>query len=103
MMMLKREMIDAIASRLWSNSSDARAYVYRYLFNSLQALSEAVPPRIASALCSRLKAGDADLHGYLSFAPPWDEAIWPEELKKAYSSFQAKEPTKDSEDDDIPF
>jgi len=50
-----------------------------------------------------LKAGDTEVHGQLEFAPPWDESIWPEELKKAYSSFQAAEPSKGFEDDDIPF
>lgn len=102
-MTLKREMIDAIAGKIWSRSSEELAYVFRYLFNSLQNLSEAVPPRIAAALCSRLKAGDADVHGQLAFAPPWDEEIWPEELKKAYSSFQVREPARDFDEDDIPF
>jgi uncharacterized protein (TIGR02391 family) len=101
-MMLKNEMLDAIASKIWSSSSEERAYVFRYLFNSLQNLSETVPPRIATALCNRLKIGDTEVHGQLEFAPPWDEGIWPEELKKAYLSFQASEPAK-SFDDDIPF
>lgn len=102
-MTLKDEMIAAIASKLWSSASEERAYVFQYLFDSLEALSKTVPPRIASALCSRLKAGDTEVHGQLEFAPSWDERIWPEELKKAYSSFQAAEPSKGFEDDDIPF
>jgi hypothetical protein len=101
-MTLKDEMIGAIASKLWSSAAEERAYVLQYLFNSLGELSKTVPARIASALCNRLKAGDSDIHGQLDFAPPWNENIWPEELKKAYSDFQAAEPSKGF-DDDIPF
>lgn len=102
-MSLRDEMIGAIASKLWSSTSEERAYVFQYLFNSLGHLSGTVPPRIASALCSRLKSGDAEVHGQLEFAPPWEESIWPEELRKAYASFQTAEPSKGFEDDDIPF
>lgn len=101
-MTLKDEMIGVIANKLWSSALEERAYVFQYLFNSMEELSNTVPPRIASALCNLLKAGDSDVHGRLMFASPWDENIWPEELKKAYSSFQAAEPSKDF-DDDIPF
>ena len=47
-MILKNEMIAAIASKIWSRSSEERAYLFRYLFNSLQNLSEAVPPGISA-------------------------------------------------------
>lgn len=101
-MTLKNEMIEAIAIKIWSRSEEERAYVFRYFFNSLQGLSETVPPRIATALCGRLKAGDGEIHAHLAFAPPWEEELWPEDLKSAYSSFQASESAKDF-DDDIPF
>lgn len=100
---LKDEMIQAIASKLRSSASEERAYVFQYLFSSLQSLSPTVPDRIASALCNRLKSGDADVYSELQFLPPWDESIWPEELRKAYSSFQAAEPAKSFDDDDFPF
>lgn len=102
-MTLKNEMIAAIVSKLWSRASEERGYVFRYLFNSMKNLSETVPARIALVLCNRLKAGDAEVHGQLELAPPWDESIWPEDLKKAYSSFQPAEPTIAFDDDDIPF
>lgn len=102
-MTLKDEMIGVIASKLRSSVAEERAYVSEYLFNSLKDLSRTVPARIASALCSRLKAGDSDIYDQLEFVPPWNENIWPEELKTAYSSFQAAEPSKDFDDDDIPF
>lgn len=101
-MTLKNEMVSAIASKIFSGVED-RAYVFRYLFNSLQNLSNTIPRQIVYALCSRLKAGDTDVHEQLGFAPPWDEDEWPEELKKAYSSFKASEPTNAFDDDDIPF
>lgn len=101
-MVLKEEMIEAIARKLWSSASEERGYVFRYLFSSMQYLSETMPPRVASALCNRLKAGDEEVYGQLEFASPWGESTWPEDLKKEYSSFQAAEPANDF-DDDIPF
>ncbi|MFT7193679.1 MAG: hypothetical protein ACI8U1_001308, partial [Rheinheimera aquimaris] len=101
-MTLKDEMLGVIASKIWSRSSEERAYVFRYLFNNLPDLSPMVPERIASALCSRLNAGDVEVHGLLGFLPPWDEVNWPEKLKNAYSSFKTAEPVKDS-DNEIPF
>lgn len=101
-MTLKDEMIGTIASKIWSRSPEERAYVFQYLFNNLQDLSQIVPERIASALCSRLKAGDVDVHGQLGFLPPWDEVNWPEKLKDAYSSFKTAEQVKGF-DDEIPF
>jgi hypothetical protein len=100
---LKDEMIGAVASKLWSSAATERAYVFRYLFHSLQTLSETVPPHIASALSSRLKAGDKYVHMALGIDPPWGESVWPEELKKAYASFNDAEPTNGFEDDNIPF
>jgi len=41
-MTLKDEMITAIASKLWSSASEERAYVFQYLFHSLEALSKTV-------------------------------------------------------------
>jgi uncharacterized protein (TIGR02391 family) len=101
-MTLKDEMIGTIANKLRASASEERAYLFQYLFHSLEDLSKTVPERIASALCSRLKAGDADVHDELAF-PPWEESIWPEELKNAYSSFQAAEPANGFDDDDFPF
>lgn len=101
-MTLKSEMVRTITSKIFSGAED-RAYVFRYLFNSLHNLSDTVPRQISSALCSRLKAGDTEVYEQLGFAPPWDEDKWPEDLKKAYSSFKASEPIKTFDDDDIPF
>lgn len=101
-MTLKNEMINAIASKICSRSSEERAYVFQYLFLNLQNLSQVAPERIASALCIRLKAGDADIYGQLAFLPPWDEVNWPKKLKDAYSSFKAAEPVEGC-DDEIPF
>lgn len=98
-MTLKNEMIEAIAEKLWSTSSEERGYVFRYIFSSMRRLSDTMPQRVASALYSRLKSGDVEAHEQLDFSPPWDELTWPEDLRKAYASFQAKENANDFNDD----
>lgn len=102
-MTLKEDMIEAIASKLWSSISEEHEYVFQYLFLSMKGLSEMVPSRIARALCSRLNAGDARVHGQLDFTPPWDDSIWPDNLMLAFSSFQVAYPTNDPEGDSSLF
>lgn len=102
-MSLKEEMIDAITAKLRSNSAEERGYVFQYIFRDMKELSQTIPPRIASALRIRLKAGDTDVHENLFFSSPWEKSGWPDDLTKAFSSFQATEPTKNFDDDDIPF
>lgn len=102
-MTLKTEMIQTIARQLWSSSPDSRAYVFEYIFNHMSDLSENVPPLISSAIGSRLKAGDLEFYDQMSFSPPWEHSVWPEELKKAYASFQVAEPANSLKDDIIPF
>lgn len=99
---LKQEMIATIAQKIRSQSAEERGYVFKFLFNSASNLSTSMPALIASALSTRLKAGDIQVHTELDFLPPWKEDGWPESLKDAFAAFQEAEPTSD-EIDDIPF
>jgi hypothetical protein len=102
-MTLRAEIIQVIASKLWSTVPEERAYVLKYLFKSMHNLSDVVPAPIAFALCHRLTAGDADVYAELQFGSPWDENTWPQDLRRAYASFQAAEPAEGYTEDDIPF
>lgn len=101
-MTLKAETIDVIARKLCAGSIEERRYVLKYLFSQMRELSETIPKNIVTALCSRLKAGDAEIYAELEFAPPWLEDTWPKDLKAAYVNFSEAVPTIDF-DEDIPF
>lgn len=102
-MTLKKEMLVVIGGKLWSKIEEERAFVFNYLFHSLEALSTTMPKNIEAPLLAKLRAGDSFVKTHLEFAAPWEKATWSVELQDAFTSFIPAQPTNDVDDDDIPF
>lgn len=100
-MVLKDEMVKAIANKLWSNSKEERAYIFEYFSDHLHNLSVEMPSSIETVLRHRLKAGDSQTNTYLMWGCSWKEDTWTSALREAQANFKASESAK--HDDDIPF
>lgn len=100
---LKHEFLRAVSDKLCSNSVEEEDYVFRYLFGSLKALVDPMPPYIETTIRSRLKSGNGRFHEAMILSCPWDSKTYTSELTKAIDEFKAAEKSFGDFDDDIPF
>lgn len=104
-MELQNEYLTAVAERIMSYSSAARAYAYNYHFETYRSIEPDPRQGVILKLKSLLKENDQQTYNALLFieAEPFEpesDRKWIAELKDAYDAFI---PTPEISDDDIPF
>jgi len=104
-MALRDEYASAVAARITSGTSAARAYAYQYHFDTYREIQPNPRSYVVNRLKALLKENDQQTYSALLFVA--DEVFasesgekWIAALKDAYAAF---EPTPEISDDDIPF
>lgn len=109
---LKDELVNALTSRLESETPVARRYVLVRFMSVLRKLRPTLPFRLAQAFRVRLQEGDKAVYDALSFlVDPFTEELdqgdnWARDLGEDYMKFhEAVRVARDPEitDEDIPF
>lgn len=98
---LKDEALYNIYSKLNSGNEEEEDYIFKFIFNFIDMLSDTPPTRLSYIFTKKLKEGNIRFYNALEQLDPWEIDAWTTKLKDAYENFVEAEPTNSM--DDVPF
>ena len=100
---LKRELINSIRVKLWSDDEASVSYIQNYILLPFSRIEPTIPPSIDSLLANRIKSNDKESYRNLTIYSNWGKSVWSAILTSEVVAYEQRHPSTDNWDDEIPF
>ena len=100
---LKRELINSIRVKLWSDDEASVSYIQNYILLPFSRIEPTIPASIDSLLANRIKSNDKESYRNLTIYSNWGKSVWSAILTSEIVAYEQRHPSTDDWDDEIPF